>query len=73
MAIPYDRPMVGERYRPKYPRDYPALPSGLQPLPYYPNLKRELRSVTGALVLNKDTWEEPVLTCWSLAISSIPH
>jgi hypothetical protein len=43
--------MEGELHTPKYPRDYPALPSGLQPLPYYPNLKRELRSVTGALVL----------------------
>ena len=43
--------MEGERHTPKYPCDYPALPSGLHPLPYYPNLKRELRSVTGALVL----------------------
>ena len=51
MANQYGRPMEGERHTPKYPRDYPALPSGLQPLPYYPNLKRELRSVTGALVL----------------------
>jgi hypothetical protein len=51
MANKYDEPMEGERHTPKYPRDYPALPSGLQPLPYYPNLKRELRSVTGALVL----------------------
>ena len=51
MANQYGRPMEGERHTPKYPRDYPALPSGLLPLPYYPNLKRELRSVTGALVL----------------------
>ena len=51
MANQHGRPMEGERHTPKYPRDYPALPSGLQPLPYYPNLKRELRSVTGALVL----------------------
>jgi len=51
MANQYGRPMEGERHTPKYPRDYPALPSGLQPLPYYPNLKRELRSATGALVL----------------------
>jgi hypothetical protein len=43
-------PVEGERYDPKYPRDYPASPSRLQPLPYYPNLKRALRSVTGALV-----------------------
>ena len=40
MANQTDRPMEGERYAPKYPRDYPASPSGLQPLPYYPNLKR---------------------------------
>ena len=45
------RPAEGERYNPKYPQDYPASRSGLQPLPFYPNLKRELRSVTGALVL----------------------
>lgn len=45
------KPIEGERYTAKYPRDYPALPSGLLPLPYYPNLKRELRSVTGALLL----------------------
>jgi hypothetical protein len=51
MANQHGRPMEGERYTPKYPRDYPALPSRLLPLPYYPNLKRELRSVTGALVL----------------------
>ena len=51
MANQNYRPTEGERYAPKYPRDYPALPSGLQPLPYYSNLKRELRSVTGALVL----------------------
>ena len=51
MANQSYRPMGGERHTPKYPRDYPALPSGLQPLPFYPNLKRELRSVTGALVL----------------------
>ena len=30
---------------------YPALPSRLLPLPYHPNLKRELRSVTAAPVL----------------------
>jgi hypothetical protein len=51
MAVQNDRPIEGERYTPKYPRDYPALPSGLLPLPYDPNLKRELRSVTGALLL----------------------
>ena len=51
MANQYGKPMEGERHTPKYPRDYPASPSGLQPLPFYPNLKRELRSVTGALVL----------------------
>ena len=44
------RPVEGERYDPKYPRDYPASPSRLPPLPYYPNLKRALRSVTAALV-----------------------
>jgi len=36
---------------PKYPCDYPARPSGLPPVPYHPNLKRELRSVTAAMVL----------------------
>ena len=51
MANQDGRPTEGERHTPKYPRDYPALPSGLHPLPYYPNLKRELRSVTGALIL----------------------
>jgi hypothetical protein len=51
MANQNYRPNEGERYTPKYPRDYPALPSGLQPLPYHPNLKRELQSVTSALVL----------------------
>ena len=51
MANKFGEPMEGERYAPKYPDDYPASPSGLQPLPFYPNLKRELRSVTGALVL----------------------
>ncbi len=51
MVNQYGKPMEGERHTPKYPRDYPALPSGLLPLPFYPNLKRELRSVTGALVL----------------------
>ena len=45
------KPIEGERYKAKYQRDYPALPSGLLPLPFYPNLKRELRSVTAVLVL----------------------
>jgi hypothetical protein len=45
-----DRPVEGERYAPRYPRDYPACPSDLQPLPYYPNLKAALRSVTASLV-----------------------
>jgi len=43
--------MEGERYTPKYPHDYPASPSSLPPVPYHPNLKRELRSVTAAMVL----------------------
>jgi hypothetical protein len=51
MANQTDRPMEGERYTPKYQRDYPVSPSGLLPLHFYPNLKRELRSVTGALLL----------------------
>jgi hypothetical protein len=51
MANQIDRPMEGERYAPKYPRDYPAPPSSLPPVPYHPNLKRELRSVTAAMVL----------------------
>jgi hypothetical protein len=51
MANQIDRPMEGERYAPKYPRDYPAPPSSLPPVPYHPNLKRELRSVTAAVIL----------------------
>jgi hypothetical protein len=51
MASRTDKPIEGERYKAKYPRDYPASPSGLPPLPYCPNLKRELRSVTAALVI----------------------
>jgi hypothetical protein len=52
MSNQRDRPKEGERYVSKYPRDYPASPSGLLPLPYYPNLKAALRSVTGALVFS---------------------
>jgi hypothetical protein len=51
MANQIDKPVEGERYSPKYPRDYPASPSGLLPLPYHPNLTRALRSGTAALVL----------------------
>jgi len=51
MAHGTDRPIEGEWYAPTHPRDYPVLPSGLPPLPYHPHLKRELRSVTAALVL----------------------
>lgn len=51
MANQHDGPMKGEQYAPKYPRDYPKSPSSLPQLPYYPNLKRELRSVTGAIIL----------------------
>src|ERR1039457_906143 len=50
MANQKDKPIEGERYRPKYPRDYPASQSGLLSLPYYPNLTRALRSGTAALV-----------------------
>jgi hypothetical protein len=50
MSNQSDRPKEGERYAPKYPRDYPASLSGLQPLPYYPNLKAALQSVTASLV-----------------------
>ncbi len=37
-------------YTPKYPRDYPASPSALRPLPYYPNLKTAFRPVTACLI-----------------------
>ncbi len=51
MANQTDRPMEGERCAPKHLRDYPVSPSRPPTLPYHPNLKRELQSVTGALVL----------------------
>ena len=47
MAYETDRPIEGEPHTPKDP----ASSSGLAPLPYHPNLKRELQSVTGALLL----------------------
>ena len=72
MANQYGRPMEGERYTPKYSHDYPALPSGLLPLPYYPNLKRELRSVTGALVLTYLEIYHPPLQDASGALLSAP-
>lgn len=50
MANQPDRPMEGERYTPKYPRDYPVSPSALPPLPYYPNLKAAFRSVTACIL-----------------------
>ncbi len=50
MANQRDRPKLGERYTPKYPRDYPASPSALLPLPYYANLKTVFGSVTACLV-----------------------
>lgn len=50
MSTLINRPKEGERYTPKYPSEFPASPSGLLPLPYYPNLKRELQSVTAALL-----------------------
>jgi hypothetical protein len=72
MASQYGKPIEGERHTPKYPRDYPALPSGLQPLPFYPNLKRELRSVTGALVLTYLEIYHPPLQDASGALLSAP-
>jgi hypothetical protein len=47
MAHETDRPI---QRRPHTPKD-PVSPSRLPPLPYHPNLKRELQSVTAALVL----------------------
>jgi hypothetical protein len=44
MANQTDRPMEGERYAPKHPRDYPALP-------YYPRLGRALGGVTISIVV----------------------
>ncbi len=72
MAIQNNRPIEGERFIPKYPRDYPALPSGLLPLPYCPNLKRELRSVTGALVLTYLEIYHPSLQDASGALLRVP-
>jgi hypothetical protein len=51
MASQTDRPMEGERYTAKDPSDYPALPSGLVPLPYFPILCRALGGVTISIVL----------------------
>jgi len=44
MANQTDRPMEGEWYAPKHPRDYPALP-------YYPRLGRALGGVTISIVV----------------------
>lgn len=46
-----DRPMEGERHAPTSPRDCPASPSGLPPLPYFPSLCRVLGGVTISIVL----------------------
>lgn len=46
-----DRAIERERNTPKDPRDDPACRFHMPPLPYHPGLKRELQSVTGALLL----------------------
>lgn len=46
-----DRSMEGERYTPKHQPDYPASPSRLSSLPYFPMLCRALGGVTISLVV----------------------
>jgi hypothetical protein len=42
---------IGERDTPMRPAEVPMPRSAIEPLPYFPNLKRELRSVAAALLL----------------------
>lgn len=51
--------MEGERYNPKYPRDYPASPAGQLVIPYYPNLKRALKSVTASILVSYLEFRHP--------------
>lgn len=51
MANETARPIEAERNTPKDPRDHPAAPSGLPPLPYFPMLCRALGGATISLVV----------------------
>jgi hypothetical protein len=51
MANHTDRPEDEERHAPTSPRDCPASPSGLPPLPYFPSLCRVLGGVTISIVV----------------------
>ena len=51
MAIQNDARPSGERNTPMSPSKGPMPPSTIEPLPYFPNLKGQLRGVTASLVL----------------------
>ena len=51
MAIQNDARPIGERNTPMSPSKVPMPPSTIEPLPYFPNLKGQLRGVTASLVL----------------------
>jgi hypothetical protein len=51
VANQYDTWLIGERNTPMRPSKVPMPPSAIEPLPYFPNLKGQLRSVTASLVL----------------------
>lgn len=51
MANQYDTGPIGERNTPMRPSKVPMPPSAIEPLPYFPNLKGQLRGVTASLVL----------------------
>ena len=44
--------MLGVRYASRCPGQFPATQSGLRPLPYFPNVKRQVRSTTAAVVMS---------------------
>ena len=51
MTNQYDTRPIGERNTPMRPSKVPMPPSAIEPLPYFPNLKGQLRGVTASLVL----------------------
>lgn len=51
MANQYDTRPIGERNTPMRPSEVPMPRSAIEPLPYFPNLKGQLRGVTASLVL----------------------
>jgi hypothetical protein len=51
LANQYDTRPIGERNTPMSPSKGPMPPSTIEPLPYFPNLKGQLRGVTASLVL----------------------